>query len=248
MSGDEREPAAGPAPAAQAAQAAPSTGLRALVADEFNFSQAMGGPRGMAESVLPGLAFVVVYVITTELWPALIASAGLALLFAIVRLIQRGSVMGAISGLGGIGLGALWAWRTGKPEDVYAWGLWVNGAYLAGCLLSVLLRWPAVGIVVGFFGGGLEPKALSDWRADKAFARRAAWATWLLVALFGARLAVQLPLYYTEHVALLGSFKLIMGVPLFAAVLWLDWLIMRPVAKRPRSAEPAADQSHPESQ
>ncbi|MDR1799190.1 MAG: DUF3159 domain-containing protein, partial [Bifidobacteriaceae bacterium] len=199
---DEATPALDEATAgASAAPAAPATGLKALLADEFDFSAAMGGPRGMAESVLPGLVFVVVYVIHPVLWPALIASAGLALVCAIIRLIQGGSVMGAISGLGGIGLGALWAWRTGKPQDVYAWGLWVNGAYLVGCSLSALVRWPVVGLVVALLRGGLDPAALKDWRQDRAFARRASAATWALVGLFAARLAVQLPLYYAGQVA-----------------------------------------------
>jgi hypothetical protein len=55
--------------------------------------------------------------------------------------------------------------------------------------------------------------------------------------LFAARLAIQLPLYLTQQVELLGTIKLVMGAPAFVAVLWLAWLIMRPVL---RPGEPGA--------
>jgi hypothetical protein len=44
-----------------------------------------------------------------------------------------------------------------------------------------------------------------------------------------ARLAVQLPLYLSEHINALGAMRLIMGVPLYAFGLWIAWLISRPV-------------------
>ncbi|MCL2803850.1 MAG: DUF3159 domain-containing protein [Micrococcales bacterium] len=210
------------------------TGWRALLAEEFNWSEAMGGPRGMAESVAPGLTFVICFVIWQSLWPALIPAVALASVLAVVRLIQRGSVMGAVSGLGGIGVGAIWAAITGQPQDVYAWGLWVNGAYGAGSLLTIVFRFPLVAMVVAvltFRGGAV--------RADADLMRRSYQSTWLLVAMFAARLAVQLPLYFGAKVALLGTVKLAMGFPLFALVLWLCWLIMRPALAQAK-AEAAA--------
>jgi hypothetical protein len=62
----------------------------------------------------------------------------------------------------------------------------------------------------------------------------------LLIGLFAARLAVQLPLYFSHQTALLGIAKLAMGAPPFVALLWLSWLIMRPVMKPGPAAEPAS--------
>ncbi|MDR2567235.1 MAG: DUF3159 domain-containing protein [Bifidobacteriaceae bacterium] len=213
-------------------------GLKSVVAEEFSFAEAMGGVRGMVESVLPGLTFVVVYVIEPRLWPPLAAAFGLALVLAVVRLIGRSSVMGAVSSLGGIALGVVWALVSGKAEGFYAPGLWINGGYLVGCLLSILARWPVVAVVAAMATGRLE-----TFRADKAFVRRGAWATWLMVALFAARLAVQLPLYFAGQVALLGTLKLAMGAPPFVALLWVSWLIMRPVLQKDEdgAGQPADD-------
>ncbi|MDR1118199.1 MAG: DUF3159 domain-containing protein [Bifidobacteriaceae bacterium] len=206
-------------------------GWRSVLAEEFSFSEAMGGVRGMVESVLPGLTFVVVYVIRPELLPPLIASLVLAAGLAVARLIRRSSVMGAVSGLGGIGLGVVWALLSGKPEGFFAPGLWINGAYLAACLVSIAARWPLVALVCALATG-----KLGTFREDKAYVRRGMAATWAVAGLFAARLAVQLPLYFAGEVVPLGTVKLAMGAPCFVAVLWLAWLIMRPVL---RPAPPA---------
>ncbi|MDR2380011.1 MAG: DUF3159 domain-containing protein, partial [Bifidobacteriaceae bacterium] len=139
----------------------------------------MGGVRGMIESVAPGLTFVVVYVVSHSLVAPLLAALGLAVVLAIVRLIGRSSVMGAVSGLGGIGLGVVWALVSGKPEGFFAPGLWINGLYLTGSVLSILARWPLVALVCAAATG-----RLTTFNRDKAYLRRGAWATWLVAALF----------------------------------------------------------------
>jgi hypothetical protein len=219
--------------AAPAAPSGPGRGMSAVAADEFSFSAAVGGVRGAVESVLPGLLFVVVFVATRELMPSLIASGAAAVLAVLVRLVQRTAPTQAFSGLLGVGIGVVWAWRTGRAEDYYLWGLLVNGAYLAAFALSVLVRWPLVGLVVGVFrpdgplsSTGSWAGALA-WRQDRSLRRRYAWATWLWAGMFGARLVVQVPLYLAGQVGWLGTAKLVMGVPLTALVLWLSWILVR---------------------
>lgn len=221
------------APTGQSGQSGPGRGMSAVAADEFSFSAAVGGPRGAIESVLPGLLFVVVFVITRELVPPLIASGATAVLAVIVRLVQRQPPTQAFSGALGVGIGVVWAWRTGRAEDYYAWGLLVNGGYAAAFLLSIVLRWPLVGLVVGVFRPDGPMSSTGSWggavawRQDRAVRARYTRATWLWVAMFTARLAVQVPLYYAGQVGWLGTAKLVMGVPLTAVVLWLSWILVR---------------------
>jgi hypothetical protein len=54
-------------------------------------------------------------------------------------------------------------------------------------------------------------------------------ATWLWAGLFGVRLLVQVPLYVSASIGALAGAKLIMGVPLYAAWLWVTWLLYRAV-------------------
>ncbi|MBF1087594.1 MAG: DUF3159 domain-containing protein, partial [Schaalia sp.] len=57
--------------------------------EEFSWSQALGGTRGVIEATAPGLLFVVVFVATRALVPTLIAASGVALFACVIRLVQR---------------------------------------------------------------------------------------------------------------------------------------------------------------
>lgn len=207
-------------------------GVGALASDDFSALSAVGGFRGLAESVLPGLVFVVIYLITYELTPSLIGSLAIAVIATIARLVSGTSLQQAVAGFGGVAIGAIWAWRTGEAQDYFAFGLWTNGAYLAACFISMIARWPLVGLIVGVLTG----KA-TQWRAIPAQRRAYMWATGVWVGLFGLRLAVQLPLYLGASVGWLGSMRLLMGVPLWALALWVTWLLVRGPLHAEKEAE-----------
>ncbi|GAA4690827.1 DUF3159 domain-containing protein [Promicromonospora umidemergens] len=237
---------------------APVRGVRALAGEEFSAAQAIGGVRGLVEAVLPGLVFVVAFVIFTDLTIPLIASVVAALVLVVARLVQRTPVTQALSGLLGIAIGVVWAWTSGEAENYYAGGLLVNAGYLVVLLVSVVVRRPVVGYVVEALRAGLTPEAvkaeanrsaerdgetrdgetkdddapspfaaLTAWRDDPAKMRTYAIATWLWVGLFALRLAVKTPLYFAGDIAWLGTFHLLLGVPLWALVLYLTWYVVR---------------------
>ena len=240
-------------------QVAQARGMRALTASEFSLQEAVGGVRGVIEALAPGLVFVVVYLLTFELTPTLIASAGIAVLLVLVRLVQRTPVTQAFSGLLGVAIGVVWAWRSGEASDYFLMGLLTNGAYLLACLVSIVVRWPAIGVVVELFRLGFaETKAarpshaeggaddapanpfagFSAWRSSHALVRRYTLATWLWVGLFAIRLAVQVPLYVGSQVGWLGTARLAMGIPLWAVTLWGTWILVRQSAGRTEQTRP----------
>ncbi len=246
--------AVAPDPAQIAADAAPdpvaapggavARELRSLTGEEFSATAAIGGTRGAVESVAPGLLFVVVFVLSGQrLGPALVAASAAAAVAVVVRLVQRTPVTQAVSGLLGVGIGVLWAWRTGRGQDYFAYGLWTNAAYLVGFLVSVLVGWPLVGLVIGLFApdgpltGGPWSRAVA-WRDDRALRRRYVLVSWVWAGMFAARLAVQVPLYRSAEVGWLGTAKLVMGLPLTALVLWLSWLLVRRSGVRAAPAGP----------
>ena len=222
-------------------------GLRAIAGEEFSATDAVGGVRGVVEAVAPGLLFVVVYIATgQQLRPALIAASAAAVLAVVARLVQRTPVTQAFSGVLGVGIGVVWAWRTGDASDYFAYGLLVNAAYLLGTLGSIVAGWPLVGLVMGLFGGrgplgGGPWSAVVEWRADPVLRRRYALATWPWVAMFGLRLVVQLPLFLADEVVWLGTAKLAMGLPLTAVTLWLSWMLVRGSAGARAPSRPPRD-------
>lgn len=174
----------------------------------------IGGWRGIAESVLPLLAFIITYTVTDNLILALSISVGAAAVFTVIRLLGRSTPIAALSGLFAAVIAAGLPLFTGNAADQFVVGFITNIAYGAAFLLSVLVRWPLIGVVVGF----LKNEGLG-WRADRRKMRVFSALTVLWALLFLARLAAQLPFYYAGDVATLGTVKIVMGIPLFAAVL-----------------------------
>ena len=202
-------------------------GLRALTADEFSFADAVGGVRGLVESTLPGLVFVVVFLVADRsLGPALVAAAAVAVGAVVVRLVQRTPVTQAFAGVLGVGVGVAWAWWTGRAGNYFVGGFLLNAAWLVGILLSLAVRRPVVGVVVSLLRG-----EDMSWRTDPGqdhLRRRYVWASWLWAVMFAARLGVQVPLWAAgdDQLGWLGTARLAMGVPLFAATLWVTWLLV----------------------
>ncbi|HLS02263.1 MAG TPA: DUF3159 domain-containing protein [Beutenbergiaceae bacterium] len=195
-----------------------------LDAQEFDMWHAVGGLRGLAESVVPGIVFVTIFIVSRDLKPAIIGSAALAAVAIIVRLATKTALTQAVSGLGGIFIGAIWAWRTGQAQDFYLWGLIVNSVFAFGTLVSIALKRPIVGLVVRAF--------IPDLVSTPAMHRIFRTASWLWAAAFIARLAVQTPLYFYAHVGWLGTARVVMGLPLWALVMWITWLLVRPVIEQ----------------
>jgi len=193
--------------------------------DDFSWSDALGGTRGVIEATAPGLVFVVVYVATRALVPTLIAALCVALLACVIRLVQRQGLQQALSGLFGVAIGVIFAAATGRGENYFAWGIVTNIAMALVFAVSVLLR---RGLVAQFYGPltGL-PKG---WQSDPTYAdlrRSCSLLTWMWAGIFALRVAVQAPLWLSGQVAALGVAKLILGLPLFGLGAWATWWGLR---------------------
>ena len=193
-----------------------------------SLTAAVGGPLGIAESALPAAAFVVTYTATGEnTRAAVIAAVVLGACFALARVVRGQTVQYALAGLGGLALSAYVVSRTGKAEDFFLPGLLANAAYAIAYAVSIAVRWPLLGVIVATLRGqGME------WRKDPTQMRLYSRASWIWVALFSLRLAVQLPLYLASALTALGVARIAMGIPLFAVGIWLSWLILRPRGAR----------------
>lgn len=229
-SGPDREQSASEILGAALGGAARRAGLDPSESDETHkvVWSAMGGWRGILESVLPSLAFVILFTIRPEpLILPLGVSVGLAAVFTVVRLLQKSPPSAAIGGLVAAAAAAGLALWTGRGEDNFVPGLITNAAYGTALLVSALIGWSLIGLAVGFLMG--EGTA---WRQDRRKRRAFLWLGVAWAALFFARLAVQLPLYLAGDVTALGTLKLIMGLPLFAPLVAVTWLVVRALYPR----------------
>ena len=186
-------------------------------------STALGGRRGRVEGAVPTLGFTVTYLITHELRLGLYVGIGTAVVLLVARVLARQPVQFVINSLIGIGIAAVFASRTGKAEDVFLPGIVYNAVYAVGLSLSVLLRWPLVGLMLASVTGDL-----TGWRKDPAVVRLCSRLTWVLAVPCIVRVAVQYPLYLAGQVGWLGVTKIALGWPLqLAALAVMVWLLAR---------------------
>jgi len=224
-----------PTPSKQVAGALGGAGFGAIKPGETPtveaLWQAVGKTRGLVESLAPGLGFLITFTVTGELVLSVAAPVSLAVVFILVRLVQRTPLMPAVAGLIGIGASAGVALWSGRAEDNFVLGFVVNALWLAVLLISLLVRRPILGYLAGALAGD------AAWRSQPGTLRIAMVATVLWVGLFGLRLLVQVPLYLSASIGALAAAKLVMGLPLYAAWLWVTWLLYRAVygSRAPRS-------------
>lgn len=229
----------------------PAKGMAAAAGNQFSINDAMGGPRGLAEGVLPSFLFTVIFTVTSQLQLALICAVAVAGVGVLARLVSRTTIMPGIVGLLGVGICAWFSRETGQARDFFLPGLWINAAYGSVFLLSTLSLpgvrnigpgkgpWPILGLMLGQVTG-----EMMTWRTNPARARAYRLATLVWVGLFASRLVVQVPLYIMDKVAMLGTARLVMSTPLFLLCGWLTYVLLQraPIDKEAVAAAQAKDE------
>ena len=117
--------------------------------DKAKVLAAFGGKKGLIDSGIPSVIFLVVFNVTDELQSALIASVAISALLTIIRLAMRETIQHAVSGLIGSLICAWFANRTGNASDLYLPKLLTNLGYGSVYLIANLAGWPILGLLVG---------------------------------------------------------------------------------------------------
>jgi hypothetical protein len=194
--------------------------------------KAIGGWRGIIDSGLPTLVFVVTYLVTSNnLSIAVFTALGAGLVVVAYRLIRRQPLRQVLAGFAGVAISAAFAKFTGRAENYFIPGFLQNLAYGSAFLISIVVRWPLLGVGMGFLSG-----QRTAWRRDARLRHVYSAASWIWVGLFFGRLLVQVPLYLSNEIAVLGVLKVVMGIPLYIAAAWFTYRILAPVWREQRQA------------
>lgn len=219
-----------------AGQPAPTVAtVEAMVRQQM--STALGGKRGMLEAAIPGLLFTAIWLPTKDLRLALIislVSAGAAL---VVRLVQRSTLQYVLNAVFSIGIGFVFvrlAASSGGSEDDQALAFFLPGilyslAYTILLFGSVVVRWPAVGFMLGSVTG--DPTA---WHKEPQVVKLCGRLTLLLGAPGAVGVALQGPVWVLgwqdaigtgTAVAIIAGLRYGLGWPLriasWSAMVWL---------------------------
>jgi hypothetical protein len=202
-------------------------------------AEQLGGWRGLVESSVPVIVFVILNIVT-ELRPAIVAACGVAVAIAVGRLAQRRPVRHAVNGLFGVGIGAAIALRTGEAKDFYLPGILYGYAYGTALLLSAVIRQPLVGWIWSVLVAG----GRSEWRESPRLVRTFTWLTVLWGTVWMLKVGAQHALYLADMETALGVARLALGYPPYALLLLITvWVVRRTTrgaAELPVPARPAS--------
>lgn len=194
----------------------------------------------MLEAAIPGVAFTVAWLLTKDITSALLAGGAIAVVALLVRLIERSDLRHVGNAIFGLAIG--WAVvrviaGAGGSASHQALAFFVPGVVISGVeaivmAISCLLRWPAVGFLLG--GATGDP---ISWHRDRQVVRLCAQLTWLLLGPLAILVAIEGPLILAgwtgamaanTAVSTLAIIKIGVGWPL-RAIMWgaMIWLLGR---------------------
>jgi hypothetical protein len=210
-------------------------------------SEQLGGVRGLIESSIPVLVFVVLNVLLgesvlnlgkeTALYWAIGGSVGSAVAIGAYRLWRKEPIRHAVNGLLGIAIGAYLAWRTGDAKNFFLPGILLTLGQVVVLLASVVLRRPIIGYVWGVLANGGK----HDWFDNPRLFRTFQWLTVLWSVSLFVRAGVQGWLWLADKANAIGVVRILISWPIYAATFaFTAWAVHR-VTSAQRHAETEAD-------
>jgi hypothetical protein len=182
----------------------------------------LGGRRAALDATVPAVAFVVGWLASGH---SLGWGAGAALVtgaaVAALRWYRGHRPLAAVLGLLGVSIAALVALYTGRAADFFLVQLLSNVVSALAWTVSVLVRWPLLGVVVGAALG-----QRTSWRQDPSLLRAYSLASWVWVGQYLIRIAVFTPLWAAGAVVALGIARVVLSWPLVAACIALSATVL----------------------
>lgn len=201
-----------------------------LSLDGKSVLEGMGGKLGIAETIIPSVLFGTSFALTGQAIISVGLAGGTSALFILYRLVTRRSASSALIGAIAVGFAAWLALRDGgQAVDYFVPGFITNAVYAVVLTISLLVRWPAIGVLVEILRGNN-----TSWRKDRKKLTVYSLVTGMWIGFFSLRLAIQVPLYLAENAALLATARVAMGPPLYALVILASWLILRATVLKAR--------------
>lgn len=201
-----------------------------LSLDSKSLLAGMGGWLGVVETILPSVLFGTSFAISGQALLSVILAGGTSVAFILFRLVTKKSASSALIGAIAVGFAAWLALREGgQAVDYFIPGFITNAVYGSVLLLSILVRWPIIGVLVELLRGHNM-----QWRKNRRMLTIYSLVTAFWVGFFSLRLAVQLPLYFAGNTELLATARVAMGPPLYALVILSTWLMLRATVLKPR--------------
>lgn len=182
----------------------------------------LGGRGGAVDATLPPVAFglawwIFAHSVAIGVAAAIITSA----ILTAIRIRQGRKPRSVLIGLTGVCIAGAIAIYTGRAEDFFAIQVFSNIASMLAWTISIVVRWPLLGVIVG---GVLGQR--TRWRRDRELVRGYGRASWAWVAQYAIRVVTYLPLWLLGATEALTVARVALSWPLVAACLAVSWWIL----------------------
>jgi hypothetical protein len=215
-------------------QAPPEDEEEPLPSISEQVAEQLGGVRGLIESSIPVLVFVILNVVLSAsftglekkhaLYWAIGGSVASAVGIGVYRLMRKEPIRHAVNGIFGIAVGAYLAYRSGNARDFYLPGILLTFGEVVLCLISVVVRKPLIGYVWGVLANGGK----HDWLQNKKLLGTFQWVTLVWAGSLFIRAGVQFWLYLADEANAIGIVRIVISWPIYAATfLFTIWAVRR---------------------
>ncbi len=184
--------------------------------DEFR--TVFSGRNSFLDAILPPIIFLLVNGLVgfqAAMWGALL----LSVVFAVVRIIRKQSLLYALVGVGSVGIAIGIAWFLGKSEGFFLPGLISGSMTLLLTVVSLVIRRPMVA-----WTSFLARRWPLDWYWHAQVRPAYSEVTFAWAIFFAARLFLQFSLFQNENVNSLVVTNFITGWPATILLLVFSYL------------------------
>lgn len=192
--------------------------------NQLSLRELLGGRGGAIDASIPPAVFVLGWLLSGRSigWGALAAVvAGAAV--GVVRLVRGRRATAVLASVAAVAGAALIAVHTGRAQDFFLIQLLSNVASALAWAVSILIRWPLLGVVVGVLLG-----QKTRWRRDADLVRAYGRASWVWVfAQYTLRVLVFGVLWWSGWVVALGVARVVLSWPLVAATVAASAVVLR---------------------
>ncbi|GIE89868.1 DUF3159 domain-containing protein [Actinoplanes regularis] len=192
------------------------------MAQPESLSELLNGRRAALDASLPAVGFLAGWLPFHSLWAGTAGALICALGVVGWRLHRGDRPRAVLIGLLAVCVAALIALHTGKAEDFFLLQLLSNGASVLAWTISIVIRWPLLGLIVGAVLG-----QRTRWRRDPDLLKAYSRASWVWVLQYVIRLAIFFPLYAANLVGVLAAARILLTWPLIAGCLAVSWWVIQ---------------------
>ncbi|MCT2590663.1 DUF3159 domain-containing protein [Streptomyces sp. N2-109] len=184
--------------------------------------EAFGGLRGLVETTVPGLVFILMFTIDKDLKTSAIAALVLSGLLGLARLLRKDTLKHAFGGVFGVGVGVVFAMMTGNAKDFYLPGMLYGLGLALAYLITAAAGVPLLGLILG-----PAFKENLSWRTRNPGRKRAyVKASYAWGFIFLGKSAILFPLYWWADPTKFGWVTVALKIPPLLLAVYLTWIFL----------------------